>query len=154
MAIKTLKPQNKNFKQSVVDSFAKQEIMKTLGACLSRVEIGESEITLPYSKHLIQQHGYLHAGVVATIADSSAGYAAFTLSPVNASVLTTEFKINLLSPAKGEKFIARAKVLRAGRTLQIVTSEVFAVDNDEEKLCAFLTATIMTMIDRPEVEAK
>lgn len=154
MAIKILKPKNENFKKLVIDSFAKQEIMKTLGASLSKVEVGECEITLPYGKHLLQQHGYLHAGVVSTIADSSAGYAAFTLSPINASVLTTEFKINLLSPASGEKFIARAKVLRAGRTLQIVTSEVFAVDNNEEKLCAFLTATIMTMIDRPEVEAK
>lgn len=154
MAIKSPKLQNENFRKSLVDSFAKQGIMKTLGASLSKVEVGECEIILPFGKHLIQQHGYLHAGVISTIADSSAGYAAFTLSPINASVLTTEFKINLLSPAKGDKFIARAKVLRAGRTLQIVTSEVFAVENNEEKLCAFLTATIMTMIDRPEAEIK
>ncbi|MBL7558118.1 MAG: PaaI family thioesterase [Bdellovibrionaceae bacterium] len=145
-----LKPQNENFAQAVFDSFEKQYIMKSMGASLSRVSIGECEIILPFGNHLTQQHGYLHAGVIATIADSAAGYAAFTLSPSNASVLTTEFKINLLSPAIGEKFIARAKILRAGRSLQIVTSEVFAVENCQEKLCAFLTATIMTMPNRPE----
>lgn len=154
MAAKKLIPQNENYKQMVFDSFERQGIMKTLGGSLSKVEAGECEITLPYGKHLSQQHGYLHAGVVSTIADSSAGYAAFTLSPENASVLTTEFKINLLSPAKGEKFIARAKVIKAGRTLQIVVSEVFAVENNEEKMCAFLTATIMTMNNKPEMDLK
>ena len=154
MATQVLKPQNEDFKQTVYDSFDRQGIMQTLGASLSRVDVGECEILLPYSKSLTQQHGYIHGGVISTIADSSAGYAAFTLVPVGSSVLTVEFKINLVSPARGDKFIARAKVLRSGRTLQIVMSEVFSIENNEEKLCAVLTATIMTMFNKPEVDNK
>lgn len=141
---------NDNFRQTVIDSFAHQSIIKTLGATLSRVESGYCEISMPYNSNSTQQHGYLHAGVVSTIADSAAGYAAFTLSPPQSSVLTTEFKINLLSPAKGESFIAKANVIKAGKTLQIVLSEVFSIESNEEKLCAVLLATIMTM-NKPDI---
>lgn len=143
-------PRNENFKQSVQDSFKKQGIMETLGASLTKVEAGECEITLLYNKKLTQQHDYIHGGVISTIADSSAGYAAYTLVPSGSTVLTTEFKINLLAPAKGDLFIARAKVIKSGKTLQIVMSEVFSVENNEEKPCALLTATIMTMVNKPE----
>jgi len=147
------KPKHENYKRLVEESFQKQGIMKTIGASLDKVEPGECHISLSFSKSLSQQHGYIHGGVISTIADSSAGYAAFTLAPVDSTVLTTEFKINLLSPAKGDKFIAKAKVLKSGKTLQIVSSEVYAVDNGEEKLCAFLTASIMNMANKPETKS-
>ncbi|WP_080559024.1 PaaI family thioesterase [Bdellovibrio bacteriovorus] len=119
--------------------------MKTLGAQLVAVGPGTCEIELPFSSSLGQQHGFLHAGATTSIADSAAGYAAYTLTPKGSSVLTTELKINLLSPAQGERFFARAEVLKAGKTLTVVTSKVFAVQKGQEKLCAFLTASIMTV---------
>lgn len=145
-------PKNENFKIAVESSFELQGIMKTLGATLKKVEPGICEIELPYDQKLSQQHDYIHGGVIATIADSSAGYAAYTLCPPKATVLTTEFKINLVAPAQGDNFIAKARVLKAGRTLQVVMSEVFSIEDKNEKLCAILIATIMTMPNKPEKE--
>jgi uncharacterized protein (TIGR00369 family) len=129
-------------------SFAKQAFMTTLGARLLRVGAGEVEIEMPVAPHLSQQHGFVHAGAVATIADSACGYAALTTMPAGAGVLTAEFKINLLAPAAGERLIAKGRVVKAGRTLTLATAEVFAVSGGTEKLCAMMTATCMTMAGR------
>lgn len=135
----------------VAESFGKQAFMTTLGARLVRIAPGEVEIELPVAPHLTQQHGFVHAGAVATIADSAAGYAALTSMPAGAGVLTAEFKINLLAPAVGERLIARGKVVKAGRTLTLATAEVFALKDGGQKLCAMMTATCMTIAGREGV---
>ena len=132
-------------------SFAKQAFMTTLGARLVRVAPGEVEIALPVSPHLCQQHGFVHAGAVSTIADSAAGYAALTVMPAGAGILTAEFKINLLAPATGEELRALGKVVKAGRTLTLATAEVFAVSGGTRKLCAMMTATCMAIAGREGV---
>lgn len=140
-----------DFAVRVAASFAKQTIMTTIGAKLSSIEPGAVEITLPIAPHVSQQHGFVHAGVVATIADSAAGYAALSLMPKGAGVLTTEFKINLLSPAAGDELVARGRVVKAGRTLTLALTEVHSRTGSGEKLCALLTATLMTIEGRGEV---
>ena len=129
-------------------SFAKQAFMTTLGARLVRVAPGEVEIALPVSAHLCQQHGFVHAGAVSTIADSAAGYAALTAMPEGAGILTAEFKINLLAPATGDELRALGKVVKAGRTLTLATAEVFAISSGARRLCAMLTATCMAIAGR------
>lgn len=141
-------PQDSDFAARVAASFARQTIMSTLGARISRIAPGEVEIALPVAGHISQQHGFVHAGAVATIADSAAGYAALSLMPTGAGVLTAEFKINLLAPAKGESLVARGRVVKTGRTLTLALAEVFARTGAEEKLCAMLTATLMTIEGR------
>jgi uncharacterized protein (TIGR00369 family) len=128
-----MRPLNPSFAEDVARSFAEQPIMKLIGAGLSLVEPGVVEITLPYRADLAQQRGYLHAGVVATIADSACGYAAFTLMPAGSNVLSVEFKVNLLRPAQGAEFVARAEVIKAGRTLTVVRADVFGIAKNEEK---------------------
>lgn len=116
--------------------FDKQQAMKLLGARLSRVEEGVVEIELPFRPELGQQHGFFHAGLLATIADSAGGYAAYTLMPAGSEVLTVEFKVNMLSPALGEVAVARGRVTRAGRTLTVAEIEVEVVRDGERKRCA------------------
>jgi uncharacterized protein (TIGR00369 family) len=129
-------------------SFAKQAVMTTLGARLARVAPGEAVIELPFRDDLTQQHGYLHAGIVATIIDSACGYAALTLMPREAAVLTAEYKVNLLAPAAGDAVVARASVLKSGKTLTVARGDAFAVKGGEEKLVATMLATVMTVRDR------
>jgi uncharacterized protein (TIGR00369 family) len=138
-------PKDENFTEKVRDNFAAQTVMQTIGAKLIRVEPGEVEIELPYRKDLTQQNGYLHAGIITTIADSACGYAAFSLMPKGAEVLSVEFKVNLLSPAIGEKFIAKARVLRAGKTLTIVQADVFASQDGREKQVSTMFGTMMCL---------
>ena len=141
-----MKPLNPSFDREVEDSFRRQPIMKLIGARLSLVEPGVVEITLPYRTDLVQQNGYLHAGIVTTIADSACGYAAYTLMPAGSNVLSVEFKLNLLRPAQGETFVARAEVIKAGKTLTVVRADVFAMNESEERR---LVATMQgTMICR------
>ena len=116
--------------------------MTTLGASIERVEAGEVDIALAFSPALSQQHGYLHAGAVASIADSANGYAALTLAPPGSDVLAVEFKINLLAPAKAPRFLARGRVLRPGRRLTVCLAEVFGVDGSAEELIATMLSTI------------
>jgi uncharacterized protein (TIGR00369 family) len=132
-------------------SFERQAFMKTIGATLEQVEPGFVEIHLPINPAITQQHGFVHAGAVASIADSACGYAAFTLMPADAGVLAVEFKINLMAPAKGELLIARGRVLRSGRTLSVCQAEVVALSEDGEKTVALLTSTVMTVRDREGV---
>ena len=134
---------NPNFAEEVRRSFAQQSIMELIGAGLSLVGPGVVEITLPYRQDLTQQNGYLHAGIVTTIADSACGYAAFTLMPEGSGVLSVEFKVNLLRPAKGEEFLSRAEVIKAGKTLTVVRADVFALAENTRTLVATMQGTMM-----------
>ena len=144
-------PADDDFEARVLASFGRQKIMDLLGAAVTRVEPGEVEIELPFRDDLTQQHGFFHAGVTSTIADSAGGYAAFSLFPADASVLTTEFKINLLAPADGELLRAVGRVVKPGRTLTVCDVDVFAVKNGQAKPCAKLLQTLMCMAGRPDV---
>ena len=121
--------------------------MKLMGAELAKVVPGEVEILLSYRDDLTQQHGFLHAGVITTIADSACGYAAFSLMAPGSSVLTIEFKVNLLAPAQGKSFRARGAVVKAGRTITVCSGDVFALA-DEPVLVATMTATVMALQGR------
>lgn len=127
----------------VAESFARQRFMATLGATLESVSPGEVRIALPHSETLTQQHGYLHAAAVAAIADSACGYAAFTTMPEGSAVLSVEFKVNMLAPAAGERFVATGKVFRAGRTLIVTQGEVVAHAGEAIKPVLLMQATMM-----------
>ena len=139
------KPRNPTFAEEIKQSFAQQTVMNLIGAELVRIEPGVVEITLPYRADLAQQHGYLHAGIVATIADSACGYAAYSLMPPNSEVLSVEFKVNLLRPAKGETFSAVAEVVKAGKTLTVVRADVFGVEHDRRELVATMLGTMICL---------
>lgn len=134
-----------DFEKSVRDSFAKQTIMATLGAEIAAVRLGEVEIVLPFSDKILQQHGFIHAGAVATIADSACGYAGLSVMPRDAAVLTTEFKIHLLSPAKGDRLRAIGRVVRNGKSLVVTLGEVFAETGGASKQVALITASMMVV---------
>jgi len=133
------------FESRVRESFSRQGLMKNLGAELAELGAGSAEIRVPFRTELTQQHGYFHAGVSGAIADSACGYSAYTLMPADSSVLTVEYKMNLLAPADGEKLIARAQVLRSGRTLKICSADVYVEKNGAEVHCATMLATIMCL---------
>jgi uncharacterized protein (TIGR00369 family) len=129
-------------------SFEKQRVMQTIGAQLTHVERGVVHIVLPRREDLTQQHGYLHAGILATIADSACGYAALSVMPADAAVLSIEFKINMLAPADGDRIIARGRVVKPGRTIVVCTADVHAERGGVEKLVATMTGTMMTVQGR------
>jgi uncharacterized protein (TIGR00369 family) len=137
-----------NFQARVRASFARQAFMTTLGARLATVEPGHVVIELPFRPDLTQQHGFLHAGVVAAVVDSACGYAALTLMPPGAAVLSVEFKINLMRPAAGASFRATGQVLRAGRTLTVCSGEAEALDAGGSSIIAVMQATMMTVRDQ------
>jgi uncharacterized protein (TIGR00369 family) len=137
------KPRDPDYERRVRESFARQRAMVTLGMRLLRVEPGEVGIALDFDEALTQQHGYVHAGVVAAAADTACGYAALTLTDAGSEVLSVEFKLNLLSPAAGESFAARARVVRAGRNISVCAGDVFALKGGAEKLVATMLATMM-----------
>ncbi len=146
-----MKPVDPEFRARVTESFKRQSIMGLLGAELTRIDAGLVEVTLPYRADLCQQHGFFHAGVTSTIADSAGGYAAYSLFPAGAAVLTVEFKINLLAPAKGEKLVAIGAVINPGKTLTISDVEVHAVSGAETRLCAKMQQTLIRR-DGAEIE--
>ena len=129
----------------VAASFASQDFMASLGARLTVVDAGRVDIELDVRPGLLQQHGFVHAGVVSAIADSAAGYAALSLLPAGSDVLTAEFKINLLAPARGTRLVARARVVRSGRTLSVCSCDVFALQDGAEKQIALLVSTVFAM---------
>ena len=145
-----MKPVDDLFEQRTRDSFARQPAMHTLGATLHSVVPGAVVIAMPHHASLTQQHGFVHAGMLATALDSACGYAAFTLMPAEAAVLTIEFKINLLAPARGPLFRFEGLVLKPGRTITVVEGRAteHAADGSESKLVASMTATIMTVLGR------
>ena len=134
---------NPKFAEDIKQSFAAQPAMSSIGAELNLIEPGLIEITLPYREDLTQQHGYMHAGIVTTIADSAAGYAAYSLMPAGSEVLSVEFKVNLLRPAQGEAFLARAEVIKPGKTLTVVRADVFGISGTgTRELVATLQGTM------------
>ena len=137
-----------SYEVRIRSSFAKQGLMTTLGATLGDLAPGRVEIALRPHPGISQQHGFIHAGAISAIADTAAGYAALSLMPAGRGVLTTEFKINLVAPAVGDRVIARGRVVKAGRTLTLAQTEVFAESGGQEKLIALLTATMMTIEGR------
>ncbi len=141
-------PADDDFAQRVRDSFAKQAAMETLGVTLERIEAGEVEVQMAYNPAFCQQNGFLHAGTVTTAIDTACGYAAFSLMPADAAVLSVEFKINLLSPAKGERFVFIGKVVKPGRTISNVRGEAFAIANGVRKLIATMDGTMITILNR------
>jgi len=142
--------QDPGFARRVRESFARQGLMRHLGAELVSVEPGGAEIRVPFRGELTQQHDYFHAGVTGAIADSACGYAAYTLMPADSTVLTVEYKINLLAPADGEVLIARAEVVRSGKTLKVCSADVFVLKGGAENHCATMLATVKCMAGKPD----
>jgi uncharacterized protein (TIGR00369 family) len=141
------------FEARVRASFGRQGAMKLIGAALTRVEPGIATIELPHRADLSQQHGFFHAGMTAAIADSAAGYAAFSLFPASSSVLTVEFKINLIAPADGERLVATGRVKKPGRTLMICEFEVVAHKGGSATVCALGLETLICLAGKPDAPA-
>ena len=136
-------PQDPNFESAVRESFDGLALMRTIGATLERVTSGEVEIVLPFRNDLTQHHGFMAAAVLTAVADVACGYAAMTLMPAGSSVLTIEYKANFLAPARGERMVARGRVIRPGRTVTVCAGDVVAVDGQTERAVATLLATMM-----------
>lgn len=146
-----LKVADPNFAERTRASFARQAIMQLLGAEMREVEAGRVLIALPFKPELTQQHGFFHGGATATIADSAGGYAGFTLFGPGESVLTVEFKLNLIAPADGDCLYAEGRVKKSGRTLTVCELEVWAECNGQHKSCAVGLQTLMRVNDRPDI---
>ncbi len=138
-----LQTQDADYERRVRQSFARQHVMQLIGATLGRVEAGAVNIVLPFREDLTQQNGYIHAGIITTVADSACGYAAYTLMPADSEVLSVEFKVNLLRPAGGEIFVAEGRVLKAGKTLTVTRCDVYGRTGEEAKLVATMLATMI-----------
>ena len=141
-------PRDPKFEARVRASFEKQRLMQTIGATLAEIRPGHVSIHMPVRDDLTQQHGFLHAGVIAAVADSACGYAALTLMAREAAVLSVEFKVNMLAPAAGDAIVARADVIRPGRTIMVCRADVVAITGDEEKLVAAMQGTMMVVTGR------
>lgn len=149
----TFQPAVPEFSDRVRASFARQGAMATLGARLDAVEPGRVVIAFDWAQGLTQQHGFIHAGLVSTALDSACGYAGFSLMPLEAAVLTIEFKINLLAPAKGQHFRAVGTVVKPGRTITVCEGHFYAVDNGREKLAATMGCTLMAVTGRENIQS-
>lgn len=145
-------PRCADYAERVRASFARQGVMHTLGAKLTRIEPGAVDMALDWAPGLTQQHGFLHAGVVSTALDSACGYAGFTLMAQDAAVLTIEFKINLLAPARGERFRMEGRVIKPGRTITVCEGQAFALQSDQEHLVATMHCTLMAVVGRDGVQ--
>ena len=141
-------PADGYFADRVRESFSKMTVMQTLGGTLGKVRPGQVEIYVPYSKQFTQQHGFLHAGIISTFLDSACGYAAFSLMPADAAVLTVEFKVNLLHAGRGERFVFVGSVVKSGKTITNVRGDAYAFDGGREKLIATMDATMMAVLGR------
>jgi uncharacterized protein (TIGR00369 family) len=144
-------PKDPDFEVRVGTSFARQTAMVTLGIEITNVMPGEVELKMPYAAAYTQQHGFVHAGTITTALDSACGYAAFSLMPNDAAVLTVEFKTNLIAPARGDYFLFRARVVKPGRTITVCDAQAFAVEDGKEKLVATMTGTLMALFDRADI---
>lgn len=141
-------PKNPDFESRVRDSFARQGAMALIGAKLTHVAPGAVDIAVDYRHEVSQQHGFFHGGIVGTAADSAGGYAAFSLMPADASVLTVEYKMNLIAPADGTRLVAKGRVIKPGRTLTVCQVDVFVERESRAHQCAVLLQTLMTMVGR------
>lgn len=147
--MQTFQPLDPNFAERVRSSFARQGLMTNIGARLSKVSPGEVEIELMFRDGLTQQHGFVHAGIITSIVDSACGYAALSLMPTGSNVLTVEYKVNFLAPAKGSRFMATGKVTKPGRTLTVCAGDVIAFDEGKEALIATMLATMIKITESP-----
>jgi uncharacterized protein (TIGR00369 family) len=138
-------PKNPAYRGIATATFDHQQAMRTLGISIARLEPGEVDLTMPYSQALTQQNGFVHAGIITAGLDTACGIAAFTLMPAGTDVLTVEFKTNLLAPAKGERFVFRARVVKPGRTLTVCDAQAFAGHGGAESLIATMTGTLMAL---------
>ncbi len=145
-------PADPEFEARVRASFARQAAMATIGASMVRASPGEVVIELPYAAHLTQQHGFLHGGIVGTALDSACGYAGSTLMPAEVGVLSIEYKINFVAPAKGQTFRMVGTVVKPGRTITVVEGRAFAIDEGREKLVATMSTTLMAVAGRDDVK--
>jgi len=143
-------PPEAGYEARVRASFDRQNAMQLIGAQLTRIAPGACTIELPYRDDLTQQHGYIHAGIVSMIVDSAGGYAGFTLFPADASVLTVEYKLNLVAPAAGERLVAEASVVKPGKTLAITRGEVYPERAGARTLCAIMQQTLIVMAGKPD----
>jgi uncharacterized protein (TIGR00369 family) len=141
-------PKNPDYRAVATATFDHQPAMQSLGVSIARLEPGEVELTMPYSAAWTQQNGFIHAGVITAALDTACGIAAFTLMPVNSDVLTVEFKTNLLAPARGNRFVFRARVVKPGRTLTVCEAQAFAEQDGAENLIATMTGTLMALPQR------
>ena len=141
-------PKDPAYREKVAESFAQQPVMNTVGATIVSTEPGMVELEFIHQQNLTQHHGFIHAGIVTTVLDSACGYAAYSLMPENTSVLTIEFKTNLLAPALGDKYVAIGQVKKPGRTITVSDGELFAITDGQKKLVATMTGTLMTMHDK------
>jgi uncharacterized protein (TIGR00369 family) len=147
---RSFEPKDIDWEAKVRTSFARQGVMRYIGAELGELRPGWCEIRLPWRPELTQQHGYFHAGIISTVVDSAAGYAGFTLMPEDSSVLSVEFKLNLLAPGDGEQLIATGEVIKPGKTLVITRGEAYVVKGDKLTHCATMQQTLMTMHGKAE----
>jgi uncharacterized protein (TIGR00369 family) len=145
MTITRFEPKNPDYRQVVSAVFATQPAMRTLGVSVARLEPGMAELEMPYSADFSQQNGFVHSGILAAAMDNACGVAALTLMPAISNMLTVEFKINMLSPAKGERFLLRAEVIKPGRTIVFCDARAVAVENGSESLVATMTTTMMVI---------
>ena len=141
-------PPSTRFRERVRESFARQNVMRTISAELTNVDYGTVEIEMPYSDALTQQHGFLHAGILSTVLDSACGYAALSVMPEESAVLTIEFKINLLSPGRGERFLFRGEVTKPGSNIIVSDGRGYAIGDGPAKLIASMTSTLMVVRGR------
>ena len=151
MPLSDLQIRDPQFAQRVQDNFARQAAMQTVGATLADVSPGRVVIEMGWGAHLAQQNGYVHGGLLGTPLDSACGYAAMTLIPADAGVLTIEYKVNFLAPAKGDRFRFVGEVIKPGRTIIITEAQAFALVDGEEKLVAKMISTVMSVADRGDV---
>lgn len=143
-------PKDRGFEARARASFARQSMMATLGMSLETVTPGVVEMAMPYAPHILQQHGFVHAGALSALVDNACGFAAMTLMPKGSGVLTVEFKVNMMSPGRGDRFIGIGRVVRPGRTIMVTLGECFAETGSERKLIAMMTATMM-VVDSPGI---
>lgn len=152
--IPTLVPADPGFEERVRESFSRLALMTTIGARLVKVTPGEVDIDMPVRDDLTQQHGYVAAAIVTAIVDTACGYAAMSLMPVGAGVVTVEYKVNFISPARGERLLARGRVVKPGRTLTVCAGEVYELSDAASKAVATMLGTMVALQDAPEMPAR
>lgn len=146
-------PRDPDYRKKVEESFDRQAIMKTIKASLLKIEPGSVSIEMTYSTDITQQHGFVHAGIVSTVVDNACGYSALSLMPEDSGILTIEFKVNLLAPAKGDHFVATGFVRKPGKTIFVTEGEMVAFDGDEKTTVATMTATMMRITGRENIKS-
>jgi uncharacterized protein (TIGR00369 family) len=145
MSLPRFEPKNPDYRAVAIATFDRQLAMQSLGISIARLEPGEVDLAMPYSRAWTQQNGFVHAGIITAGLDTACGIAAFTLMPANSDILTVEFKTNLLAPARGNRFVFCARVVKSGRTLTVCEAQAFAEHDGAESLIATMTGTLMAL---------